>query len=161
LSKPTMKLKPTEKLSVPSFDGTPLYVEVTRPEAEGKYPVVIWSSPYEEPSHAAGEPSAWAYFVHDWAMRGYAIVRADWRGYGDSGGCVEVWGPNEQKDQAFLVDWAAKQPWSDGNVGFYGQSYVATTPVEAAVQAPAALKAIIAVAPVINSYYDWHFGGVP
>lgn len=42
-----------------------------------------------------------------------------------------------------------------------GKSYVGTTPIEAAVQAPKALKAIIAVAPVINAYDDWHFGGVP
>ncbi|HVM44498.1 MAG TPA: CocE/NonD family hydrolase, partial [Candidatus Thermoplasmatota archaeon] len=72
-----------------------------------------------------------------------------------------VWGANEQRDQVFLVDWVAKQPWSDGNVGFYGQSYVGTTAVEAAIHAPAALKAIIAVAPVTDAYNDWHFGGVP
>src|SRR5581483_6474979 len=155
------ELEPTKVQTVPSFDGTPLRVEVTLPQGAGPWPAVIWSSPYNKADRATGKPAAWDYFVHDWAQRGYAVVSADVRGYGESGGCVEVWGANEQKDQAFLVDWVAKQPWSDGKVGFYGQSYVATTPVEAAVQDPPALKAIIAVAPVVNAYDDWHFGGVP
>lgn len=157
---PTLGVQPTQVLFVPSFDGVRLRVEVTLPDGPGPWPAVIESSPYHDDGLRA-EPASFSYFVHDWARRGYAIVVADVRGFGDSGGCVEVWGPNEQRDQAFLVDWTAQQPWSDGNVGFYGQSYVGTTPVAAAVQAPEALKAIISVAPVINAYEDWHYGGVP
>jgi predicted acyl esterase len=147
---------------VESFDGTMLHVETTLPAGEGPWPTIISSSPYNHDDRlASGKPAMWSYFTHDWVERGYAVVNADVRGYGFSEGCVEVWGPNEQQDQVFLVEWAAKQRWSDGNVGFYGQSYVGTTPVEAAVDAPAPLKAIIAVAPVVDAYNDWHFGGVP
>jgi predicted acyl esterase len=160
LSLPTHKLAPTATQFVPSFDGTKLRVEVTLPEGPGPWPTIIESSPYHDDGKRA-DPASYAYFVKDWAARGYAVVVADVRGFGDSGGCVEVWGPNEQRDQAFLVEWAAQQPWSTGSVGFYGQSYVATTPVEAAVQAPPHLRAIIAVAPVVRNYDDWHFGGVP
>ncbi|HEX2022615.1 MAG TPA: CocE/NonD family hydrolase, partial [Candidatus Thermoplasmatota archaeon] len=161
LSMPTHELEETQYMEVPSFDGTPLWVEVTLPKGPGPWPTVLASSPYNT-QHGRGEtPAMWTYFTHDWAKRGYAVVNADVRGFGMSGGCVEIWSVNEQKDQAFLVDWVAKQEWSDGSVGFYGQSYVGTTPVEAAVQAPEALKAIIAVAPVMNAYYDWHYGGVP
>lgn len=159
LSKPTHTLKPTATQFVPSFDGVKLRVEVTVPEGPGPWPTIIESSPYHDDGVRAN-PASYAYFVEDWAKRGYAIAVADVRGFGDSGGCVEVWGPNEQRDQAFLVEWAAQQPWSNGHVGFYGQSYVATTPVEAAVQAPPHLDAIIAVAPVIRNYDDWHYGGV-
>lgn len=156
------ELAKTEVQMVPSFDGTLLRVEVTLPQGPGPWPAILWSSPYNHDDRVfGGNPAAWKYFVRDWAERGYAVVSADVRGYGDSGGCVEVWGINEQKDQKFLVDWIAEQAWSDGNVGFYGQSYVATTPVEAAVQAPDALKAIVIVAPVNDAYQDWHFGGVP
>ena len=156
------ELAPTEVLALPSFDGTPLRVEVTRPEGRGPWPVILWSSPYNHADRlASGSPAAWKYFVRDWAERGYVVVSADVRGYGDSGGCVEVWGPREQADQAFLVEWARKQEWSDGHVGFYGQSYVATTPVEAAVQGVEGLDAIVIVAPVTDAYTDWHFGGVP
>lgn len=161
LSQREHALLPTEVLDVPSFDGTPLRIEVTLPEGPGPWPTILWSSPYNHADRLGGEPAAWRYFVRDWAERGYAIVSADVRGYGESGGCVEVWSTNEQKDQVFLVEWVAKQEWSDGNVGFYGQSYVATTPVEAAVHAPEALKAIVIVAPVNDAYQDWHFGGVP
>lgn len=160
IDRPTQSLQDTEILFVPSFDGVRLRVEVTRPEGSGPWPAVIVSSPYY--THINGAlPADWTYVVQDWAKRGYAMVTADVRGFADSGGCVEVWGINEQKDQKFLVDWVAEQTWSDGNVGFYGQSYVGTTPVEAAVHAPAALKAIVTIAPVINAYEDWHYGGVP
>ena len=156
------ELEPTQALRVPSFDGTELHVEVTLPKGVGPWPTVISSSPYNHADRlASGAPSLWGYFVRDWAERGYAVVSADVRGYGYSEGCVDVWGANEQRDQAFLVDWVASQEWSDGNVAFYGQSYVGTTPVEASVQAPEALKAIIAIAPVTDAYNDWHFGGVP
>ncbi len=164
LSHATHELKPTTYQFVNSFDGAPLWVEVTLPEGEGPWPTVIASSPYNGELQGAKRgvvPAMWTYWTQDWAKRGYAAVNVDVRGYGMSGGCVEVWGENEQKDQAFIVDWVDAQPWSDGSVGFYGQSYVGTTPVEAAIQNPKALKAIIAVAPVINSYEDWHYGGVP
>ena len=162
LSMRDFEVKGTEVLRLPSFDGTELHVEVTLPEGPGPWPTIISSSPYNHDDRlASGKPAMWSYFTQDWVERGYAVVNADVRGYGYSDGCVEVWGPNEQQDQVFLVEWAAAQEWSDGNVGFYGQSYVGTTPVEAAVNAPEALKAIIAVAPVVDAYNDWHFGGVP
>lgn len=159
LSMPSYEMLDTEVVKVKAHDGALLHVELTRPDAGGRVPAVIVSTPYNDATRKAGlRPSDDV--IRDWGARGYAIVVADVRGYGESGGCVEVWGPNEQKDQATLVEWVAAQEWSDGNVAFYGQSYVGTTPVEAAVQAPDALKAIIAVAPVINAYDDWHFGGV-
>jgi len=165
LSKATYGLRPTEGYMAQSFDGTPLWVEVTLPAGDGPWPTVVAASPYNGQQGRLGQPTGrpamWEYWTQDFAMRGYAAVNVDVRGFGLSGGCVEIWGENEQQDQAFIVDWIAKQDWSDGNVGFYGQSYVGTTPVEAAVRAPEALKAIIAVAPVINSYEDWHYGGVP
>lgn len=156
LSMPTYKIGATEEVIIDSFDGTRLHAQLTRPVTNAKVPTVIVSSPYEY-----GDGIYEQDLVRDWGPRGYAILVADVRGYNRSGGCVEVWGPNEQKDQKVLVEWVAKQPWSDGNVGMYGASYVGTTPVEAAVQAPKALKAIVVTAPVINAYDDWHFGGVP
>jgi putative CocE/NonD family hydrolase len=161
LDKPTRELQETESVRIASHDGTELYAEVTLPEGEGPWPVIIASSPYNSGYHANGEPSMWEYWTQDWAKRGYAVVNADVRGTGRSDGCMEVWGPNEAADQAVLVEWAADQNFSTGDVGFYGQSYVGTTPVQAAVQDPEGLEAIIAVAPVVNAYEDWHFGGVP
>lgn len=161
LAMPRYAERPTEALTIPaSSDGVPLHVEVTRPAVDGPVPTILVSSPYYQAQRLAGlraENST----IADWVPRGYAVVTADVRGFGLSGGCVEVWGPKEQQDQVDLVEWIARQPWSSGKVGFYGQSYVGTTPVEAASLAAPHLTTIITIAPVINAYEDWHFGGVP
>ena len=51
-----------------------------------------------------------------------------------------------------LVEWAAAQPWSDGNVGMIGISYFAMTQMEAAVERPPHLKAIMPVAGSFDLY---------
>jgi predicted acyl esterase len=158
LSMPRYKVGKTEDLYIESFDGTMLHAQLTRPKTSKKVPVVIVSSPYnkdEDPERYDRD------HVEDWVPRGYALLVADVRGFNYSGGCVEVWGPNEQQDQVELVKWAAAQKWSSGKVGFMGKSYVGTTPVQAAAHAPKALKAIAAIAPVVSAYEDWHYGGVP
>jgi predicted acyl esterase len=158
MSMPRYEVGKTEEIYIESFDGTQLHAQLTRPKTSAKVPVVIVSSPYNtdeltevyDPDH-----------VNDWVARGYATLMADVRGFNYSGGCAEVWGPNEQQDQVELVKWAAAQKWSSGKVGFMGKSYVGTTPVQAAAHAPKALKAIAVIAPVVSAYEDWHYGGVP
>lgn len=158
LSMPRYGLREPDKRFVESFDGTQLYVEVVRPKVDGKVPTILVSSPYN------ADPASYQNVMtiaNDWGPRGYAVVNADVRGFNRAGGCVEVWGPNEQKDQKALIEWIAKQPWSNGDVGMWGKSYVGTTVLEGAVQAPKALKALVVEAPVASAYDDWHFGGVP
>jgi hypothetical protein len=46
-------------------------------------------------------------------------------------------------DAATLIDWIARQPWSDGRVGMYGGSYEGFTQWAAAKHRPKALKAIM------------------
>jgi putative CocE/NonD family hydrolase len=65
------------------------------------------------------------------------------RGSGGSGGCFEWGGPNEQRDQVSVIEWLARQSWSNGNVGMTGLSYGGMTPLEAAIQAPEALKTVV------------------
>ena len=158
LSMPRYAVGKTQDVYIKSFDGTMLHAQLTRPKTSAKVPVVIVSSPYNKDEN----PERYdADHVADWVARGYATLMADARGYNLSGGCAEVWGPNEQQDQVELVKWAAAQKWSTGKVGFMGKSYVGTTPVEAAAHAPKALKAIAVIAPVVSAYEDWHYGGVP
>lgn len=161
LTMPHLDELPTETLKVPaSSDGEPLHVEVTRPDTPDRVPTIVVSSPYNHATRNAGRrPENGT--IADWVPRGYAVVTTDVRGFGESGGCVEVWGPKEQQDQVDIVEWVAAQEWSSGKVGFYGQSYVGTTPVAAASLAAPHLTTIITVAPVINAYEDWHYGGVP
>lgn len=161
LSRPVFGVVPTKVLKVPSWDGTPLHLEVTLPDGEGPFPAVLAIGPYNEASRAAGEPTMYRTFVLDWAKRGYAVVTVDVRGTGDSEGCLDVWGETEQRDSAFVVEWVSSQPWSTGAVGAYGVSYLGTTALQAAVRTPSGLKAVLVVAPVPDPYHDWHFGGVP
>ena len=81
-----------------------------------------------------------------WVPRGYVHLIANLRGTGGSGGTFTMADEQERRDMHDLVEWAAAQPWSDGNIGMIGISYYATTQVEAAVEHPAHLKAIFPVA---------------
>ena len=73
-------------------------------------------------------------------------------------------------DAVAVIDWIARQPWSDGQVGMYGGSYSGMSPWAAAKWAPVALKAIMVGAPVApgldvpmegnivwNFVYPWPF----
>jgi uncharacterized protein len=143
-----------------SIDGIRLFVEINLPDGPGPWPTILISTPYNQPTRDAGGLTQGGR-VRDFVPRGYALVSADVRGYANSEGCVEVWGPKEQQDQYDLVEWVAKQPWSNGRVAMYGQSYVGTTPHEAAIKQAPHLTTIATVAGLTDPYFDWHYGGVP
>ena len=75
------------------------------------------------------------------AIRGYAVVIQDVRGRFASEGDYETYAA-EADDGYDTVQWAADQPWSDGNVGMFGISYMAQCQLLAASKQPPALKAI-------------------
>ena len=84
--------------------------------------------------------------------RGYVHVIANLRGTGGSGGTFGFFDGQERRDMHDLVEWAAAQPWCDGNVGMIGISYFAMTQLEAAVERPPHLKAIFPVAVTADLY---------
>ena len=82
------------------------------------------------------------------AANGYASLRVDMRGSGDSDGVMEdMYSEAELADTRTVIDWIAAQPWCDGRVGMFGTSWGGTASLQASVDAPAALKAVIASAP--------------
>ena len=87
-----------------------------------------------------------------WVPRGYVHVIANVRGTGGSGGTFGFFDAQERRDMYDLVEWAAAQPWCDGNVGMIGISYFAMTQLEAAVERPPHLKAIFPVAVTADLY---------
>lgn len=89
---------------------------------------------------------------------GYAVALVSVRGTGDSGGCFESGGKNEQQDSKMLVEWLADQSWSNGKVAMGGLSYASFTTWQAAVQAPKALKATITAGEVTH---PWEFSFSP
>lgn len=97
------------------------------------------------------------------AAAGYACLRVDMRGSGDSEGTMpDMYSPHELDDARQVIDWIAAQPWCNGKVGMFGTSWGGTASLQAAVDAPAALKAVIAVCATHDRYEDdiHHKGGL-
>ncbi len=96
------------------------------------------------------------------ARNGYACVRVDMRGSGDSEGLMtDMYGTDERDDALAVIAWIARQPWCSGQVGMMGTSWGGTNALQAAARRPAALKAVIAVCATDNRFDDdiHHMGG--
>ena len=96
------------------------------------------------------------------AQHGYAAVRVDMRGSGDSQGSMsDMYSADELDDAIAVIEWIAEQTWCNANVGMMGTSWGGTSSLQAASRRPAALKAIIAVCATNNRYDDdiHHMGG--
>lgn len=96
------------------------------------------------------------------ASHGYACLRVDMRGSGDSDGMMgDMYEPDELTDTRHVIDWIADQPWCNGRVGMFGTSWGGTASLQACVDAPEALKTVIAVCATHDRYEDdiHHMGG--
>lgn len=140
--------------AVPMRDGIELLADVHRPAADGRFPALIAASPYPRQVQDLGAPAGFieAGATDFWVPRGYAHVIANLRGTGGSGGTFGFFDGQERRDMYDLVEWAAAQPWCDGNVGMIGISYFAMTQLEAAVERPPHLRAIFPVAVTADLY---------
>ncbi len=151
---------------IPSGDGTKLHADVMLPKSSKKgqkHPVILSIGPY----FGSGSQGAPAYdpmeagpsdrfndLIEEGRIfeKGYALVYVDSRGFGSSGGCNDLGGKGEQMDTKAAVEWAAKQPWSNGKVGMWGKSYDAWTQVMALATKPKGLAATVIQAPLIDGY---------
>jgi len=89
------------------------------------------------------------------AKAGIALVRVDIRGTGESDGVmIDEYLPIEQSDALAVIEWIARQPWCNGNVGMRGISYGSFTALQAAAKAPPALKAIVSACGTEQRYLD-------
>ncbi|MEU3986729.1 CocE/NonD family hydrolase [Streptomyces sp. NPDC026672] len=95
----------------------------------------------------------------DWVPRGYVLVRADSRGVGRSPGDIAPFSMNEARDYYDTIEWAAAQPWSNGNVGTLGQSYLGTNQWNVGMLAPPSLKAMIPWASDVDVYRELAYPG--
>jgi uncharacterized protein len=143
-----------DDVPVPMRDGVNLMADVHRPAEPGRYPVLLAASPYPRQIQDLGAPAG---FIEAGASdffvpRGYVHVIANLRGTGGSGGVFGFYDGQERRDMHDLVEWAAAQPWSDGNVGMIGISYFAGTQMEAAVERPPHLKAIMPIQGTYDLY---------
>ncbi len=94
--------------------------------------------------------------MHGWfAAHGYAAVRVDMRGSGESDGLLDdEYLPRELDDACEVIDWLSRQPWCDGRVGMMGKSWGGFNALQTAALRPPALKAIITVCSTDDRYAD-------
>lgn len=103
-------------VKVPMRDGVRLSVDVYRPADGGRHPTVFSLTPYNNIDDNSMS-AAWRY-----VERGYAYVTADARGRFDSEGDFVPY-RHDGKDGSDIIDWIARQPWSDAKVATTGGSY--------------------------------------
>ena len=128
-------------VAVPMRDGVVLRADVYRPAGQGKFPVLVFRTPYGKHNAAEGDG------VHRKAVgRGYAVVLQDVRGRYASEGHFDPY-RQEGRDGYDTIEWAAAQPWSDGRIGTYGLSYPGAVQWLAALEQPPHL---VAMAPAMT-----------
>ncbi len=128
-------------VAIPMRDGVVLRADVYRPTRPGKFPVLVFRTPYGKHDAAEGDG------VHRKAVeRGYAVVLQDVRGRYASDGHFDPY-RQEGKDGFDTIEWAAAQAWSDGRVGTYGLSYPGAVQWLAALEQPPHL---VAMAPAMT-----------
>lgn len=95
------------------------------------------------------------------AKHGYACVRVDIRGAGESEGLFDdEYSEQELSDAEQVIDWISRQPWCDGNVGMVGISWGGFNALQLAYRQPPALKAIITLCSTDDRFNeDIHYAG--
>ncbi len=135
-------------------DGVRLAARIWRPRSSDRKPVpaILEAIPYRRrDGRLADDEQIHPYF----AGHGYACVRLDIRGSGDSEGFLEdEYLRLEQDDAIAAITWIAEQPWCSGAVGMIGLSWGGFAALQVAARAPEALKAVIAAGATVDRYND-------
>jgi uncharacterized protein len=135
-------------------DGTRLAARMWIPVSAEHSPVpVVWEYlPYRKRDFERHRDTGWA---EAFVPYGFAFVRVDIRGSGDSDGVLlGEYLQQEQNDAVEVIAWLARQPWCNGSVGMRGISWGGFSSLQAAALAPPALKAIIPQCASDNRYTD-------
>ncbi len=131
-------------------DGITLASNLYRPDAEGKFPVIVTRSPYMTVQGFQTRSSEEAKFF---ARQGYGFVIQDCRGKNDSEGTFHPFF-DDPTDGLDTLNWCAKQDWSNGKLGTIGASYQAWNQWATASLSPPNLRAMVSIValpdPVLN-----------
>lgn len=149
---------------IPMPDGVHLSADVYTPAKAGKYPVILQFSAYNRDLHTTGLPSGNNEIGSPPVItdRGYVQVVVTARSIGRSEGDFQPW-QNEQEtqDHYHCIEWAAQQPWSNGDVCLFGTSYYGMNQASVASLNPPSLRAFFANEICTDFYrHVFHYGGV-
>jgi putative CocE/NonD family hydrolase len=154
------RVREIENLFIPLADGTRLAARIFLPEdAEARpVPAILEILPYRKRDGTAERDA----LTHPYfAGHGYAGVRVDMRGSGESDGLLEdEYLKQEQDDCLEVIAWLAAQSWCSGAVGMMGISWGGFNGLQVAARRPPALKAVITLCSTDDRYADdIHFMG--
>lgn len=164
-------------VQIPPQNGEHVFADVFRPDAAGRYPVIVSCGPYGkafnhhsiataddlekhelmEEEYFFGNAGDLQFENHEtvstavWVPDGYVVVRVDMPGTGRSPGQLRPWGIAGAEALRDAIEWAGIQPWSNGAVGTWGMSYLAISQHAAASLHPEHLKAMIAIGTDVTS----------
>lgn len=148
------KVREIENIWIPLSDGTKLAARMWLPEDAESDPVpaLLEYLPYRK-RDGTHERDA---LTHPYfAGHGYAAVRVDMRGNGDSGGLMhDEYAKQEQDDALEVIAWLAEQKWCSGKVGMFGISWGGFNALQVAARKPPALKAIVTICSTDDRYED-------
>ncbi|MER6122887.1 CocE/NonD family hydrolase [Streptomyces sp. NPDC001795] len=143
---------------IPLQDGTRLYARAWRPPTGEPVPALLEYLPYRLTDYTAPRDRQ----RHPWyAGHGYASVRVDVRGHGNSDGLpADEDSAIALSDGVEVVEWLAAQPWCNGRVGMFGISWGGFVSLRIAALAPEPLKAVVTVCATDDRYdNDVHYLG--
>ncbi|WP_264213998.1 CocE/NonD family hydrolase [Leisingera thetidis] len=137
---------------IPMPDGRRLAARLWLPEGTGPFPAILEYLPCcKRDGTAARDETTHRVF----AAEGYACVRVDIAGTGDSEGVFDdEYSQQELRDGEAVLAWIAAQPWCTGRVGMIGIGWGGSNGLQLAVRRPEALKAVVAVASTVDRYGD-------
>ena len=133
-------------------DGRRLAARLWRPETDAPAPAIVEYLPYRKRDGTAPRDAT----THTaFAAAGYACVRVDIAGTGDSDGVFDdEYSEQELSDGEAVIAWIARQPWCDGSVGMIGISWGGFNGLQLAFRRPPALKAIVTCCSTVDRYAD-------
>jgi predicted acyl esterase len=155
---------------IPLRDGTRLCADIFRPDGGAeRFPVIMNIGPYWKdrlwvpPPDLEEAPNPYMNWETGnplwWCPHGYAMLRVDTRGSGKSPGKSEPSSYQEAVDCYDCIEWVAKLPWCNGNVGTLGISYHAAFQWRVASLNPPSLKAIMPWEGRADQYRDQAYHG--
>jgi putative CocE/NonD family hydrolase len=156
------RVRHIETLWIPMSDGVKLAARAWIPEDAEKNPVpaILEYIPYRRRDGTRDGDDQ----THPWlAAHGYACIRLDIRGTGDSEGVIlDEYLKQEQDDAVEAIAWLAAQPWCSGKVGMFGISWGGFNSLQVAARRPPALKAIVTLCSTDDRYADdmHYMGGI-
>lgn len=154
LSRPLRQVREIENIFITLADGCRLAARIWLPEdaAQRPVPAILEYIPYRKRDSTAPRDESMHPLV---AAHGYACVRVDMRGNGESDGLMQdEYLPQELSDGVEVIAWLAAQPWCTGSVGMLGISWGGFNGLQIAALRPPALKAVITLCSTDDRYAD-------